>query len=205
MLLHTDFIAERRRRRQQKLRLVRWGVWLSLLVAVASLAPAVVVQTVASRRAAELLAARLESRQLSPQASTAVTLRGLLQRVEGPRQVVDAMRQNHDDWAKLLGELRDRLPEEVWLTELAVGPGEPAAASPSSAPQPEVVLVGLATGHEPLSQYLEALNRSPSLRVAELAKSEQADPDAGDGATIRFEVHASLSEPLHSRLRGASP
>jgi Tfp pilus assembly protein PilN len=212
VLLKTNFIPHRLEQRRRTARLARYGLWLTVLAAVVAIAPALLLQGLAAHRGVEL---RATAKRRDIQAAPAEEVRwreAELRRLQPARGVVRAAHANNARGLGLLEELRDRMPEGAWLTQLSVAPPtvDPGGSTASSGRPQVVILAGRASGHEPIGELLVALNRSAWVRHAVLSASHPVTPPAttvgseagtdaaataapDDGAKVAFEVRAVLA------------
>ncbi len=146
------------------------------------------VSSLASNRAEALQRLSEERQAVGAAAAQARLIRTELERVDGPRRLARAVRVNNAHWLDLLRELRDRLPEQAWLTAVevtSVVPGEAASA---------LRLEGQAGGHEAIGRLLTSLCQSPWIESARLIES--SSDDAREEAPIDFAIEGRLRRPI---------
>ena len=121
-------------------------------------------------------------------------------RLEPGHKVVVAAHTNLAKWTELLNELRDRLPEGAWFTQVSVAKPDFDATRPlaQTSSAQVVIVVGSAAKAETVGQYLEALNRSPLLARAMLVRSNPSDSKLATGnvPAVDFELRAEVKQPI---------
>jgi len=97
-------------------------------------------------------------------------------------------------WDRVLRQISQVLPEDVWLTSLASKSGAAAtAAVPGAPPEPaRVVLNGSTYSQSGVARFLSRLSVVPALTNVTLQSSTAAEATGGGGQVVTFTVVADL-------------
>jgi len=199
-LLHINFIAERVAERRRTARLARTGLRLTLLAGVLLLIPPFVLDTMASNRATRLRQTRYEREKYAVRAAEHRRLKAELARLQEPRRIAVGVHANNAQWLDLLRELRNRLPQGVWYTRLALQEPLPG---PGGALRQTVLMEGAADQHQAIGALVKALTESPWVATAELQRSGPQQKDAA-AAPFAFRIELQLRRPI-PELAGEAP
>lgn len=141
--------------------------------------------------AAELLRIRTAREAVAADSGEAAWLATDLARLAEPSRIARQTHANCALWHDLLRDLRDRLPNELWLTSLSVG--KPSGTELSGR---EIQLSGAARNQAAIAGYLTAVGESPWIDTAEFQQSREET--AGDEAErpLAFTLKLTLKRPL---------
>jgi len=121
-------------------------------------------------------------------------------RLEPGHKVVVAAHTNLAKWSELLAELRDRLPEGAWLTQVSIARPDldPAKPQASGSAAQTVILTGTAAKAAAVGAYLEQLNRSPLISRAVLVRSHPGAGRLASGTApaVDYELRAEVKQPI---------
>ncbi|MCC7494242.1 MAG: PilN domain-containing protein [Fimbriimonadaceae bacterium] len=184
----ANFIAERYAARRRAWRLAaglrRANVVVLLLLTLVPL----LLERAASVGAWRLLQARLDRGRIADQAAETRRLQTELRDLAEPRRRAMGVHGNNAQWRDLLHELRDRLPEGLWLTRLEV-------EAVGDDGRQVLRLEGRAERQQAIGELVQRLNQSPWCGVAVLQRSRPADAASGAGP-LEFTVTGLVRRPL---------
>jgi Tfp pilus assembly protein PilN len=162
----------------------------ALIAALAAVAAVVLTSNQISDRKTEV--ATLTAQQAAAEArADALTPYADLAKLSIARSAtVTSLAQSRFDWDRVLRELALVLPDDVWLTQLSgtVAPDvnvENAAQVQirSQAPGPALSIVGCATSHDGVAEFLQALRDIDGVTRVGIVADERRDSTAGSGGS----------------------
>jgi Tfp pilus assembly protein PilN len=188
-MIDINLIAARRQRRQRAAMMMRFAVYsvIGLLVLIglvyAWLAVATnYVQSQIGEKNAQLS---------DPKLKGAVERLGFLEgRIAGLRPRVELLQKVHDSeagWVRVLGDLSDSLPPDVWVNQLS---------SRRSEQGQYLTLRGSALSQGLLGDFMLRVKQTDWSGVPVLQESSKAPPAAGRAEVVEFEVNIPLQHAL---------
>ncbi|MBI2302040.1 MAG: PilN domain-containing protein [Armatimonadetes bacterium] len=168
------------------MRLARWGPRVLLVAVVLAVATPLVLQRLVLQRHRLEQQANQWAQEVAAAVDEEARLRSEIARLTAPAKIARGVHANDARWLDLLGELRNRLPAEMWLSRLEV--------TAAAAGQGQTVrLEGGAASHDAVGRYLQSLCESPWLATPRLVRT---GPTVAGANGITFELQAALRVPL---------
>jgi len=199
--LHTNFIPQRLARRRRAERRLRVGLMALLAAAGLMLVPTVLLLLFSGERAGLLLDLQRQRKRSLEAVVQSTWWDAENKRLKGARDVVVAAHTNIARWVGVMRELRDRLPNGAWVTQISAAPAPAPDATPAAATtatpaapvepapaavnttDPQIVTIkGQATRAEAVGEYLESLNRTAMFSHAVLVGSHPSDLQSPEAA-----------------------
>lgn len=197
-LLPRDHGRRRKTRSEQALLVV--GLALLVLVTLGLSAAFLMTSATANDRQAELtgLENQLDVLPPRPKAPSPIEA-GLAGEKRSRVSAVTSALSRRVSWDRVLRELSLVLPDDIWLTSLAVrSPSSPASAAPAPAKAPGAPPTGLTVNgytysHDSVARLLSRLAVLPDLANVQLQSSTLAP--AGSQTIVRFVILADVRPP----------
>ncbi len=197
-MLQANFIPERYERHRQSMRWALYCTRVLPLLGVLLLAVPVALDLLVTRAADRLRQTTLARQSVTATAATTTRIDAALTRLRSTHRLAVGLHAADAQWLALLKELRDRLPEHLWLTRLQV---MAETAGEGGVRQQRVLLSGRAGDSKATGQLLEALNRSPWFHSAVLKRARPPEQGAGPS---EFEIEAVLRRPIPTAANGGA-
>ncbi|MBI5835419.1 MAG: PilN domain-containing protein [Armatimonadetes bacterium] len=200
MRAHANFIGNREEQRRRETRIAGWALALAVAFGLAPLLLVGLIRQGAAERATLLKDINKRRETVLNNLVGSAWMEAENKRLEPGHKVVVAAHTNLAKWTELLNEVRDRLPEGAWLTQVSIARADFDAAKPlvpGTSPQ-TVIVVGTAAKAEAVGAYLEQLNRSPLLARAVLVRSHPSEAKLATATApaVDYELRAEVKQPI---------